>query len=233
MTVAMEEPFILFDDARAGGAPPRLYREPFELICATESSEVRPALERLGDAVNGGAHAAGFLAYEAGLAFEQRLAGSARRAAGRFSGSGCSAASKRSTYVDWLPDPAGGWVGQPEPRMSRGDYLAAAERVREHLFAGDFYQANLTFGCDVAVAGDPLAIYARLRRASAAGWGGVMRHPEGWLVVAFARAILHHSRAGYRSQADEGHCGAKLRSGGGYGRYRRIWRPTPSSAPKI
>jgi para-aminobenzoate synthetase/4-amino-4-deoxychorismate lyase len=40
----------------------------------------------------------------------------------------------------------------------------------------------LTFGCDVAVAGDPLAIYARLRAQSAAGWGGVVRHPSGWLL---------------------------------------------------
>ena len=61
MTVAMEEPFILFDDAREGGAPARLYRAPFETICANELSEVRPALERLRDAVRGGAHAAGYL----------------------------------------------------------------------------------------------------------------------------------------------------------------------------
>ena len=46
--------------------------------------------------------------------------------------------------------------------------------MREHLFAGDYYQANLTFACDVAVAGDPLALYARLRRSSEAGWGGVI-----------------------------------------------------------
>ena len=44
--------------------------------------------------------------------------------------------------------------------------------VREHLFAGDYYQANLTFGCDVAVAGDPLALYARLgARRGQAGAG--------------------------------------------------------------
>jgi para-aminobenzoate synthetase/4-amino-4-deoxychorismate lyase len=42
------------------------------------------------------------------------------------------------------------------------------------LFAGDFYQANLTFGCDVALSGSPLAIYARLRRSAQAGWGGVL-----------------------------------------------------------
>ena len=63
---------------------------------------------------------------------------------------------------------------RPRPRIAQADYEKAALEVREHLFAGDFYQANLTFGCDVAVAGDPLALYARLRRSAMAGWGGVL-----------------------------------------------------------
>jgi para-aminobenzoate synthetase/4-amino-4-deoxychorismate lyase len=54
--------------------------------------------------------------------------------------------------------------------------MVAVEKVREHLFAGDYYQANLTFGCDIAVSGDPLAVYARLRRSAQAGWGGVLKH---------------------------------------------------------
>ncbi|MEO8141255.1 MAG: aminodeoxychorismate synthase component I, partial [Sphingomicrobium sp.] len=72
--------------------------------------------------------------------------------------------------------------GRPRPRIDRAAYLAAATRVRENLFAGDFYQANLTFGCDVPVAGPPLAAYAQMRERSNAGWGGVVRHPGGWLL---------------------------------------------------
>jgi para-aminobenzoate synthetase/4-amino-4-deoxychorismate lyase len=184
MTVAMENRnlFILFDDAREGGAPARLYRAPFETICAMEMSEVRPALERLRTRISGGAHAAGFLTYEAGLAFEPRLAAHARETRGPLLWFGLFEGFEAVDVADWLPDPAGGWVGRPRPRIARADYLAAAEQVREHLFAGDFYQANLTFGCDVPIAGDPLAIYARLRAQSAAGWGGVVRHPRGWLL---------------------------------------------------
>ena len=68
------------------------------------------------------------------------------------------------------------------PRIRRSDYLEAVAQVHEHLFAGDFYQANLTFGNDVAVIGNPLAIYARLRGQAKVGWGGVVRHPAGWLL---------------------------------------------------
>jgi len=180
--MANDDPFLLFDDAREGGAPARLYRAPFETICAMELSEVRPALERLRAAVKDGAHAAGYLTYEAGLAFEPRLVAKAREASGPLLWFGLFGGYETVEVADWLPDPAGGWVGKPMPRMGQADYLAAAERVREHLYAGDFYQANLTFGCDVAVAGDPLAIYARLREHSAAGWGGVVRRPGGWLL---------------------------------------------------
>ena len=184
MTVAMEnrDLFILFDDAREGGAPARLYRAPLETICAMELGEVRPALERLRAAIAGGAHAAGFLTYEAGLAFEPRLTAGARAASGPLLWFGLFKKFETIDVANWLPDPAGGWVGRPRPCIAQTDYLAAAGQVREHLFAGDFYQANLTFGCDVAVAGDPLAIYARLRAQSEAGWGGVVRHPGGWLL---------------------------------------------------
>ncbi|HMI41310.1 MAG TPA: aminodeoxychorismate synthase component I [Sphingomicrobium sp.] len=178
----MEGPFILFDDAREGGAPARLYRDPVATISADGLEEVRPALQRLRAAIQGGAHAAGYLTYEAGLAFEPRLGSKARKASGPLLWFGLFDGFETVDVAKWLPDAAGGWVGKPRPRVAEGDYLAAVGRVREHLFAGDFYQANLTFGNDVAVAGDPLAIYARLRAQSAAGWGGVVRHPEGWLL---------------------------------------------------
>ena len=178
----MEGPFILFDDAREGGAPARLYRDPIATIVAHTLAEVGSALKRLRAAVEGGAHAAGYLTYEAGLAFEPRLAKGAFEIEGPLLWFGLFEEFQTIDAAEWLPDPAGGWIGSPVPRMARADYLAAAGRVREHLFAGDFYQANLTFGCDLAAAGDPLAIYARLREQSAAGWGGVVRHPGGWLL---------------------------------------------------
>ena len=77
-----------------------------------------------------------------------------------------------------LPSPDGAYVGSTKPRISRASYEDCVADVRDHLFAGDFYQANLTFGCDVAVAGNPLALYARLRRTARAGWGGVILHDK-------------------------------------------------------
>ena len=57
--------WILFDDAREGGAQPRLYRRPVEVIVARVLDEIMPALERVRAGLRAGQHAAGYLAYEA------------------------------------------------------------------------------------------------------------------------------------------------------------------------
>ncbi len=166
--------WILFDDARPGGAKPRLYRNPREMIFAHALGEVVPALEQVRAEVGSGAHAAGWLAYEAGHAFDPKLAASFRGSDGPLLSFGLYDAVEEPDLATLLPPPGGAFAGQAKPRIEQADYEALVETVQEHLYAGDYYQANLTFGCDLAVAGDPLALYARLRRSSSAGWGGVM-----------------------------------------------------------
>ena len=166
--------WILFDDARPDGAKPRLYRAPGSVVVAQRIDEVVPALEQVRSAVAGGAHAAGWLAYEAGHAFDPKLAASMREIEGPLLCFGLYDGFETPDLADLLPSPDGAFAGMPHPRIERAAYEAAVGEVREHLFAGDYYQANLTFGCDVPVAGDPLALYARLRRSSRAGWGGIV-----------------------------------------------------------
>ena len=60
----------------------------------------------------------------------------------------------------------------PEP--SYAAYRAMFDRAQELIAAGDLYQVNLTFRARAAFAGDPLALYARLRPAAGAGWGAVV-----------------------------------------------------------
>jgi para-aminobenzoate synthetase/4-amino-4-deoxychorismate lyase len=170
--------WLLFDDARDDGAPPRLYRQPREIVFADELNQVLPALERVRTGLRSGRHAAGYLAYEAGHAFDPKLRGSARRGAGPLLCFGLFDDFETPDLAELLPPPDGAYVGQIRPRISQRDYGAAVDQVRDHLFAGDLYQANLTFGCDVPVAGDPLALYARLRRSAKAGWGGVLLRDE-------------------------------------------------------
>jgi len=179
--LTMEQSFVLFDDMRPGGAGCRLYGRPSGEIIAWSIEAVRPALEALRKALGEGKHVAGYLAYDAAYALDPKLWALARHGAGPLLWFGIFDGFSTPDEPP-LGDPAAAWTSRPSPRVAKSDYLAAAQEVRDHLYAGDFYQANLTFGCDVTVRGDPLAAYAKLRQRSKAGWAGIVRHPAGWLL---------------------------------------------------
>ncbi|WCT73152.1 aminodeoxychorismate synthase component I [Sphingomonas naphthae] len=175
-------PFVLLDDARPDGGA-RLYTAPSAIITATRASDVPAALDRLRAASGQGAHLAGHLAYEAGHA----LVGPTTPppADAPLLWFGLFDAPRHITPAETaalLPDPAGAWAGPPRPRLDATAHAAAVDRVQALIAAGDIYQANLTFPADVAVAGDPLALYARLRRAQLSPWGGVVWTGDHWLL---------------------------------------------------
>ena len=161
------------------------------MIAAHAPGEVEPALEALRQALSSGLHAAGYFSYELGYALEPRLAElmpSQRelpllwlglfRTRREFDGEEferllASAVSGRA-YA--------GRLRCPQPRRFYGSQFA---RVQDYIRAGDAYQVNLTFPARFAFAGDPLALYARLRRSALSGHGGFVDDGE--------RAILSFS----------------------------------------
>jgi len=173
------QPFVVLDDARPGGRT-LVYARPRAVVAATAPAEIAPAFDRLRRAHADGAHLAGFIGFEAGYALEQRLAPRFR-------------APDDGLPLLWFglfdapaeADPAalfagdGGLLGW-SPRWRAEDHAAAMARVQALIAAGDIYQANLTFACDVAPAGDPLALYGRLRAAQAAAHGAVVHTGEAW-----------------------------------------------------
>ena len=181
-----DQPFVLLDDAGASlAAPARLYRAPIEVIAAHSAAEVEAGFDRLDTARRDGLYAAGYLSYGAGHIFEPKLA--ARFAAekgptlwfGLFESYTTIAAADVAQY---LPAPQAAWIGRPQPRIARGDYTTALAIVQAYIAAGDIYQANLTFPCDVALEGHPLSIYAGLRGRAKSGYGGVIYTGTEWLL---------------------------------------------------
>jgi para-aminobenzoate synthetase/4-amino-4-deoxychorismate lyase len=174
------DPFVLIDDAREGGRA-RLYRGASGTISTRDPGEVRTCLERLRATDK---HAAGFLGYDAGAALEPKLAPIAREAEsgapllwfGLFDG------VEEVDAEAVLPDPAGAWTAAVRPLIGRRPYDEAITRTLAHIYAGDIYQANLTFPAEVRTAGHPLAVYARLRARARAGYGGIVWTGEHWLL---------------------------------------------------
>lgn len=186
--ISTDTPFVLLDDARRDGADARLFSCPVETIEARSYAEIESALARLESAQADGLHAAGYLAYEAGLAIEDKLAPLRQdlpKAGPPLLWFGLFEDVERiapDQIPNRLPDPAGAWTGRPEPRITQSGYEKIFERAQRYIAAGDIYQTNLTFACDAKLAGHPMAIYAQLRSGSLAGYGGIVWTGTHWLL---------------------------------------------------
>jgi para-aminobenzoate synthetase / 4-amino-4-deoxychorismate lyase len=191
--MADHRPFVLLDDARAEGASDaQLFEDPAEVFVARQPGEVIPVLEAADAARRAsGGTLAGYLAYEAGLALEPKLlplAEARAGAAGPLVWFGLFDSVRRipaGEVPQWLAgrgDVGPVSIGPLDPQISTGGYLDAFAALSEAIHAGDIYQANLTMPLAGAANGDPLAIYAAIRPAAAAGYGGVIFDGSHWLL---------------------------------------------------
>ena len=188
----MVEPFILLDDARTEGpSDARLYRAPAELVVARRAAEVPAALARIEELAGNGHDMAGYLAYEAGLALEPRLAALADRRSGAngplvwfgaFNGYETIPAADVPAWLAAQSHDATASIGPMQPQVSPGAYEAAFVRLQDAIRDGDIYQANLTFPLAGSYRGDPLALYAAIRPRARAGYGGVVFDGSHWLL---------------------------------------------------
>ena len=187
----MAAPFILLDDARSDGASEaRLYEGPLEIVVARQADEVAGALRRIECLRGEGRHLAGWIAYEAGLALEPRLAPLADArvgAAGPLVWFGAFDGYQTIPAADvpgWLAARGEGKVsvGPLDPALSPGGYARAFAALQEAITAGDIYQANLTFPLIGAYRGDPVGLYAAIRPAAGAGYGGLVHDGAHWLL---------------------------------------------------
>ncbi|WP_435416677.1 aminodeoxychorismate synthase component I [Parerythrobacter aurantius] len=185
-------PFVLLDDARAeGAAPAHLYEDAVATFVAHRAEQVEPVLEaaRAAQAERGGT-LAGYIAYEAGLAIEPKLAPLAAARTGAAGPLVWLALFADETVLE--PGEVTGWLaarsrgsaslGPLEPQLSQGAYDAAFATLQEAIRAGDIYQANLTLPLAGAYSGDPVALYAALRPAAQAGYGGMIFDGSHWLL---------------------------------------------------
>lgn len=148
----------------------RLFENPADIVTCTALDEVPACLARLEAAQGDGRFAAGFLAYELGYAFEDKLKS-------RFEPSGEPLLwfgiydSVREISIDAARALLSGSaaqedasIGSPAFDMDRDAYASAFERVRTHLAKGDIYQVNLTMRAQFTHAGTPEALFLDLMR---------------------------------------------------------------------
>ena len=165
---------------------PALFDTPRQRLRAQTLDEVLPVLEQAEAARRAGYWVAGYLAYEAGYAFEPRLA--------RL----WSPQSAPLVYLEVLdaPQSADQIIAQAAqaaqsaclapltPMITRAAYDAAFAKLQDYISAGDCYQINLTFPVDTALtSGTPLALYGALRAHQPVGYGAFIDPGDGTAIV--------------------------------------------------
>ena len=170
MTHAAQKPSAVLDFGGRRGAR-AFFTNPLEIITASDSGEVRPALREVERAARAGAYAVGYVAYEAAPAFDRALV--VREAA---------------TPLLWFGVFDAPASRPPEGLFAGGDYALSAwgpsegrdayeqsvREVREAIARGDTYQVNYTFRLRARFRGDAFAFYERLRAAQPTRFGAYL-----------------------------------------------------------
>ena len=160
-------------------APARLYRDPVAIIRCDGVAAVDASLAEIARGAAAGLHAAGFLSYELGYAFEPRLAPlmpPLRDTPLLWFGLYeepllLSAAILDRAFAELGPPPP---ITELTPGHDRDEHTAKVRRILDLIGAGDVYQANLTFPMRFRYAGDPLALYGALRAGQPVAHGGLI-----------------------------------------------------------
>ncbi len=173
---------VILDDATPGAEHLLRYSQPSAVIQASAPSEVPAALAAVQQALDQGRHVAGWFGYELGYVLEPHL--QARLWPQRelpLLWFGVFDAPQAVARAD-LAARGQAYAGPLRHEWDEAAYASRFARVHDYIEAGDIYQANLSFRSRFAFAGDPLALYLRLRdRASA---------PHGAFIDDGARQIL-------------------------------------------
>jgi para-aminobenzoate synthetase/4-amino-4-deoxychorismate lyase len=167
----VEIPFVLLDDATPGRERLLRFARPGAVISVSDPSEVGAALGQVEAALAAGRHVAGWMSYELGYGFEARLSKqqwTARRVPLLWFGVFDAPVQVKPAELA----PAGrAYAGPLRHEWDAASYGERFARVHDFIAAGDIYQANLSFRSRFAFAGDPLALYLRLRGRAAAAHG--------------------------------------------------------------
>ncbi len=154
-------PYALFRDDPRGES--LVFAEPRDLIVARTADEVLPALARLEEARQSGKWLAGFLSYEAGFVFEDKLRAFIKdnRATPLIAFGVFDAPQPADHPLASAPHaiPNAPLLSDLRAAWDLPTYADRFERLHQHLRKGDCYQANLTMPITATWSGDPRAAF--------------------------------------------------------------------------
>jgi para-aminobenzoate synthetase/4-amino-4-deoxychorismate lyase len=165
---------LLHDNQRPQGRN-LLFAEPRETLVAYDAASARVALAKLEAATERGLWAAGYLSYELGFLFEERLSRFLPQRSDRpllwfglYDGPSHLSAE---TVSAGLAEAGKGSAVDLQPNLDFSAYEKAFDRVKDLIGAGDTYQVNLTMKAGFSLSGDPLGLYRTLAQSQPVAYG--------------------------------------------------------------
>ena len=154
--------YILFRDDPRGTS--LLFTKPRDIIVARHVADVKTALVELEEHRKAGRWLAGYISYEAGFAFEEKLypLAPAHRdvpliCMGVFDAP--TGTSDPRTEAPASPPPNAPLITDPHAAWDYDAYASHFERLHQHLREGDCYQANLTIPIEAHWTGDAATLF--------------------------------------------------------------------------
>jgi para-aminobenzoate synthetase/4-amino-4-deoxychorismate lyase len=181
---------ILIHDSRQAAGHSLLFEAPRAVFSARRKNAIARTLAEAETALAGGCWLAGYLSYDLGLAFEERLepllANGSQRPLLWLGAYDPPLRLDRWEAGRWLAAAAapGGVTAMtgPDFGMSREAYGRAHAKVMDYIAAGDVYQVNLTFQARFHLSGDPVGLYCDLIRKQPVEYGALMRADDHWVL---------------------------------------------------
>jgi len=178
-------PYVLLDDSLTPGGRALLFTAPEAVIAADRPDEVEDALGQVSEGLARGLHAAGYFAYELGYCLEPKLRAllpDGRRMPllwiGLFKAPEILADDKARAWLDANGGADRAKIGNLRLSWTREQYGRAFKTVKDFIAAGDVYQINLTQKFFFDFEGDPVALYAALRRKQRVAYSALIGTPD-------------------------------------------------------
>ncbi|KGD92049.1 aminodeoxychorismate synthase component I [Rhizobium sp. YS-1r] len=169
-------PYALFRDDPVGRS--LVFDRPKEIVLARTADEVLPALHRLEEARRSGRWLAGYISYEAGYVFEEKLLPLiVPNRPVPLLAMGIFDAPAGHEHPFALPEPVKSedpLLTEPHAAWDFETYRQRFDRLHEHLRKGDCYQANLTMPITARWQGDPRSAFWSLIERQPVHYGALI-----------------------------------------------------------
>ncbi len=183
-SVFSEPGTVFFDSSRRGDPDTRslLFRSPVNVFVAESTEDIPRLLAELDRAVCRGYYVAGYLAYEAGYAFEgwppHQTPGSPLAWFGVYDGCQELVPADIEPRLT-LPEHTHVAIDEPAFSLERADYARCIRQIKDYIREGDVYQINFTGSFSFTFEGAPFDLYRLLRRRQMVSYGAVIVHDSG------------------------------------------------------